>query len=598
MHTKLKRFFLLVLAVALLAATGTAVRPLSEMRTRYELTNEPVTGVSPQLALATQVFGWARGIIIDVIWIRMEALKRECRYYEMVQLADWACKLAPRIPTVWDIQSWNMAYNVTVYIDKYEERWPWVKTGMELLRDQAIPANPNSIVLYQRLAWLIFHKIGQEDDNAHMFYKEAFARLMHEALGGSGDRDTLQSFIDAPETVEELRQDEDVAYIIDTCNRLGFDIVSGFFLWYHDVKAVPEQVNDLLGRPDNVAPLKRIAAYVRAKKLREELRLEPERMLKLVDAYGPFDWRGPYAHAVYWAVVGLERLAEAQGRLDAMVDEYGLPEPRGRAEFDYLFDDSEGIYEWERINLERVIYGSLQSLVRQGRMLFNDKGLWLKEWGPDYRFADAVVVLFDRAWKTWLPRYRKGIRSGYVTFLGGGVAEFYFMGDNDKSREYYDMLKEEFPEHVGKMSYDDYLQARIMRYTVDLTFEDTAMTFSEVRRLVRGLYSRAFLNLAYGEEDVAAKLEKQAESLANGFAPERAERLLRERVRADEIRRSVLVDLLTGQVRASPVAIANLKAKLGPETVKSILESVEGTDRGLPETEEVPDELKTKPSLQ
>jgi hypothetical protein len=99
--------------VLLLFVAGLGLGPLQQMRAKYGLSSEPVKGLSPQLALATQILGWGRGIVIDVLWIRMEALKEDEKFFELVQLADWACQLAPRFPQVWDVQSWNLAWNVS-----------------------------------------------------------------------------------------------------------------------------------------------------------------------------------------------------------------------------------------------------------------------------------------------------------------------------------------------------------------------------------------------------------------------------------------------------------------------------------------------------
>jgi hypothetical protein len=254
-----------VLAVGLLFGAGTALKPLQDMRQRYDLTSEPDKGISPQLALATQVLGWGRGLIIDVIWIRMESLKTQERFFELVQLADWACKLAPRFPQVWDIQSWNLAYNVSCLVPHLPDRWAWIRSAIELLREDGIPKNPNSAMLYDRLAWIYFHKIGEQDDNAHMFYKEQFALLMHEVIGGEGDDETLTAFINAPRTTEELLQDQEVLSLWTECTAHGFDIAESFFEWYKRTPSVPTAVRQILVRPENSEALRRIEIYARGK---------------------------------------------------------------------------------------------------------------------------------------------------------------------------------------------------------------------------------------------------------------------------------------------------------------------------------------------
>ncbi len=591
MGTKFRRFFIAALAVALLAATSTAVRPLRRMRAQYDLTNEPVKGLSPQLALATQVLGWARGIIIDVVWIRAAALEREKRYFELVQLADWACKLSPRVPEVWDYHGWNMAYNVSSQLDYLPSRWDWVKKGIELLRDEGIPQNPNSPELYWTLAWITWHKIGQQDDYAHVFYKERFALLMHEVLGGPGDREKLRQLAKAPGNVEKLLEDSEVRRLVERCREWDFDIAKHYFLWQDQPAKVPRKVRALLNKPASKEALKKVEIYARSKRLREELKLQPQRMVDLMDAYGPFDWRSPYPHSIYWATVGLEKLAEKESRLFGTVDRFGLPQPVAREWADKWFTDKEEVYDFERVQLERLIYGSLQNLVKHGRMLFDQKGRWLKEWGTDYRFADATVKFFERAMETWRDRYKKGVWRAYAAFLYSGVVEFHFMGDNEKSREYFQILKTKFPEFAMGKSYDEYLDWRIKDYT-------SSMTFSAMRRLVRGMITRAVLYTAAGLDEKAAVLEKKARLYSERWS-QSDKRTLRGTVRYEQIKDSVLVDVLSGRYNLSEELLSNLKQRLGEEKVETVMKNIEKAQKeGRPEVEEVPEKYQVDPDLQ
>ncbi len=589
MHTKLKRLLLLVLAVALLIGTGQAIPPLRRMRQRYDLANEPVTGISPRLALATQVLGWARGIIIDVIWIRMETLKRQGRYFELVQLADWACDLAPRIPEVWDFNSWNLAYNVSCQINWLPDRWAWVRSGMELLRDEGIPLNPNSPMLFERLAFMIFHKIGEQEDFAHFYYKQRFALMIHGILGGGGGKETLQGFVDAPKTREELLADAEVSKLVEACRSAGFSILDSFLMWRNHPERIDADVTDLLGRERVQEPLSKIETYVRARKLREDFRLDPDRMLDLMDSYGPFDWRSPYPHAIYWATLGLERLVRLDDRLYAAVDELGLPVPHTRQYVDWVFGDKERIYEYERAQLERLVYHSLQKLVAHGRVLFDPRGRMLVgEWGSDYRFADAALKMFQHARQEWGPRYLRSVTDAYKFFLAQGIVEFHLMGDNEKSHRYFELIKKDFPTHVADRTYGEYLEWRIEDYTSN-------MSFSQVRRLVRGFYYRAYLYLAMGQEDKAAALEMEAKLIAENFDPtERTN--IRGMIRHDSIRQAALVDLLTGKVGISDEVLQHLKTRLGPAKVQEVLENVEkGEKAERPEAEELDESLLAKP---
>ncbi|KPK65241.1 MAG: hypothetical protein AMK73_03580, partial [Planctomycetes bacterium SM23_32] len=582
MSSRAKRAFFLTLAVALLFASGMALRPLQDMRSEYDLSNQPVEGLSPQLALATQMLGWGRGLIIDVIWIRMESLKQHDRYFELVQLADWACKLAPRFPEVWDIQSWNLAYNVSCRLSYLPDRWTWVHSGIELLRDYGIPLNPFSSMLYERLAWTYFHKIGEQDDQAHFFYKQRFGLLMHEVLGGEGDRQILEAYAAAPRTKEELLRDPQVQALWTECKALGFDIVDGFFEWYKITPSVPGPVYQALNRVPTIEPLKRIAVYARARRLREEYKLDPRKMLAVAEQFpndkgepAPFDWRTPYPHAIYWAAAGLEKLDELEDRTWQKFGRFSIVPKFADTEKE-PWREEDKLFEFRRINLQRVIYASMQSLVAHGRLLFDTKGRLMLEVGTDYRFADATLPLYKQTMEGHAERFQSGIRDAYRNFLRRGVIEFYLMGDVKKSMEYFNILIKEFPNEAAGLTYDEYRRFRMKWNSRD-------MTTGQARTLVAGLLVQGFFALGCNAEDKAAVFEAEAKGRVAEWNAD-AVQSLRGTVRYNNLREAVLIDILTGRARFPEDVRAVLEKRLtertGDEAIQRILHNVRAAQQG------------------
>jgi hypothetical protein len=45
----------------------------------------------------------------------------------------------------------------------------------------------------------------------------------------------------------------------------------------------------------------------KVRRLKEEFKMDPAFMKKVDDKYGPFEWRLPDAHSIYWAMMGLEK---------------------------------------------------------------------------------------------------------------------------------------------------------------------------------------------------------------------------------------------------------------------------------------------------
>jgi len=243
-RTRLYKPALLGLAVILFCVVAQMQARLNVDRKDMGLTRvDPLTNAPPMLAFTTVALGSFRGLIANALWLRLEDLQLDDKYFEMVQLADWITKLQPHMVAVWQFQAWNMAYNISVKFKNHEDRWHWVERGVELLRDEGLVYNPHETKLYRDLSWLYQHKIGANLDDAHMLYKLRLAQQMQDVLGG---RPNFQELLN-PTTPE----------------------------WKE-----------------------------RVRKLREIYKMDPKIVQQVDEEYGPFDWRLPDAYAVYWAELG------------------------------------------------------------------------------------------------------------------------------------------------------------------------------------------------------------------------------------------------------------------------------------------------------
>ena len=248
MPPRLYRFGLVLLAALCVVAAATCQRVMNRQRAALGLTRvEPLENAPPVLAFTTVALGGFRGLIANALWIRANDLQQDDKFFEQVQLSSWITKLEPHFTQVWLVQSWNMAYNISVKFRDPYDRWRWVQRGIELLRDDGLRFNPKEALIYRELAWFYQHKIGQNLDDAHLIYKFELAHEMQRVLGGG---------------------------------RPNFD------------ELLHPQTDD---------------ARARAKLLREKYKMDPAVMLQADKTYGPLDWRLPEASAIYWAVVGLEK---------------------------------------------------------------------------------------------------------------------------------------------------------------------------------------------------------------------------------------------------------------------------------------------------
>jgi hypothetical protein len=251
MNRRLKKILLLVLAAALLAGSGHMQKRLNRDRQQLDLTRmTPLKSAPPLLAFTTVALGGFRGLISNILWIRANDLQQAGKYFEMVQLASWITDLEPHFPQVWAFQAWNMAWNISVNFKDFTDRWHWVERGMELLRDDGLRYNPYEPLLYQQLSWIFQSKMGQNMDDANLYYKEQWADEMMPFFGPHGTN--FDELID-PQTAE---------------------------------------------------------AKARAGLFREKYKMDPVFAKQVDEAWGPLDWRLPEASAIYWAALGLKMAKE------------------------------------------------------------------------------------------------------------------------------------------------------------------------------------------------------------------------------------------------------------------------------------------------
>lgn len=176
------------LLCALVAVCGLQSRSLREMRrTTLEQHSQSYSAdVPPMVTFVSVSLGGFRGVIADMLWLRVSRLQDERRYVELVQLSDWITKLEPHMSEVWVFHAWNMAYNVSAMMQRPEDRWRWVENGIRLLRDEGLPRNPRDPSLYHELGWIFQHKIGMSADRTERYYKTQVARGVAPYLEADG----------------------------------------------------------------------------------------------------------------------------------------------------------------------------------------------------------------------------------------------------------------------------------------------------------------------------------------------------------------------------------------------------------------------------
>jgi hypothetical protein len=523
----------LLMALLLLLGGSRLLPPTLALREEHQLGLNPATeGVPPKVALATTALGGFRGIFIDVLWLRTMKMKEEGRFFEMVQLYDWITNLQPHYSKVWAFAAWDVAYNVSVQHDNLMDRWFWVYRGIRYLRNKGIPYNQNDPELYMELAWIFHHKVGDSTDYAHRIYRTRLAEIYQVLLGGRGTKGFLARLTGAPETEAALRQNQLVASLASELSDHGYDILNDFKELQSDFPDLEEGLRARLQSPEGQVAMETVAMFRIKKTLREEHNMEPAKMLALNERFGPLDWRGADAHALYWA-------------WEARKIRYRQLEHREQVQgLDYeIFD----------IRFERYPYFVLQDMVQRGRISITSDGYVYDV--PDYRFLRPLIEylgdLIDRAERSRDTDGDKvnlaGTRSGYENAIKHAIITYYMHDQIADADEFLALLREEFPKKSQyHVSVNRFVQSYFKTWVGGMTTE-------RYHGVVLAHLKQHFRHLAMGDPETAAEYDARARNFYRYAKrrwvdkPQEGEMDFRYVTPLSEMRADLLVDILEGR---------------------------------------------------
>lgn len=449
----MRKFSVVILLALVVAGLWTASdynRELRDARREYSISQaDPLINAPPLVAFTTVALGGFRGIVADILWLRSARLQEEGRYFELVQLADWITKLEPRFTSIWAFHAWNLAYNISVLLDRPEERWRWVRHGISLLRDEGIRYNPGDARLLYELGWLFQHKVAGEMDTAHMFYKRAWAAEMADLW--DGPTPDYANLALAAQTRAELLARPGVAALVEQLQAAGRNPFS--YARVAEARHAP---------PDD--PLRSSAGrelidHLRRRRLEDDYKLDPLVMREIDSQYGPLDWRLPQAHALYWAW---------HSRKVA------------RREFD-------------RVSAERMIFQSLADAFRQGN-LFWDRKRDLFILSPNPELTPRVQAAYEEA----LAKFpdQDTIRTAHANFLREAIVIRFTFNQMAEARALFHDLRKRYPEETGGADFETFVQEQFLARQDRLSVRDA-------RAVVEGALFQSEFWRAVGDENRA-----------------------------------------------------------------------------------------------
>lgn len=440
-------------AIAGLAGSGVLTTALSAEAGRAQLVyaDRATDGDPPEVAVGIAL-GAFRGVFANILWIRAQKLKEAGRFFESMDLAQAITRLQPRFPRVWVFHAWNMAYNISVATDTAEERWMWVKAGIDLLRDEAIPKNPSDPLLHRELAWIFNHKIQAIYDDANQYYKRRLAEEWTIALGPPPKQGAtfdervrervawLNRFAGAPDSIEEaIKREPKVATLVQRLkDEAGLgpdrDLLRSIEIYLTlsestGARAIGLNVSDEV-RNDALAAIMQDEAMgpawqvliptIRKGLLVREYHMEPGRMIRYTEKFGPLDWRHPSTHALYWSLRGDEMAAQR-----------------------------ENIKDFDLTNTNRIALHAVQEIRRSGDLYYNilsDSYTALPNLDYIRVYGDLLEEMRDRASERddiFLSEARvyTSFGAGYENFMADSIRLLYRAGRIEEAQQWYDRLR-------------------------------------------------------------------------------------------------------------------------------------------------------------
>lgn len=489
---------------------------LNRIRTDENLTMAtPLENAPPVVAFTTVALGGFRGLLADWLWLRSRRLQDEGNYFEMVQLGNWIVKLQPRFTGATAFLAWNMSYNISVTFSDFEDRWRWVRRGIELIRDEALQYNPGDPDLYYELAWIYRHKVGQKMDDANRYYKTEMARDIMRILGTYPP--DWSAWQQTPDKLEDLRADlPEAAPAWSVLDSMGMDLRDLETRFRADGE-FPDELRSGVSDPAALQALERV---LRKRWLHDEYKLEPALVRTLNATYGELDWRLPQAHAIYWAYQGLQR-AEGEMHTDC----------------------------------ERLITHALNQAFYEGRLLY------VKEGNEEYLDLspniDVVDVTLERHRQNLLNHPdNSGFRAGFKNFLIDAIVVLYTYGEDEKAQQVMDEGREQFGREF---------RGSVERFALRQLAKDIReATQAQAAATVRGYLFQACRSLAFGDYDRAGNFENLAHSIWRRYMADAAgtenQRKRRGLPPYSQMKQNT-VDLCLKQF--APTLAARLKAAIG-----------------------------------
>ncbi|OVE73365.1 hypothetical protein BVX93_01925 [bacterium B13(2017)] len=137
--------------------------------------------LNPRVISATIIgamfFGGFRGIIVNLVWMYIDNLWHQGRFYKLPSLYEIVTTIQPQYIDGWVMGGWHMAYNMSLELPNVKNisiqlrkkiELDWVYRGIDFLKAGS-ELNPKNAKIYFEIGWTYYHRLKDYQSSIKWF---------------------------------------------------------------------------------------------------------------------------------------------------------------------------------------------------------------------------------------------------------------------------------------------------------------------------------------------------------------------------------------------------------------------------------------------
>ena len=259
-----------------------------------------------------------------------------------------------------------------------------------------------------------------------------------------------------------------------------------------------------------------LVEWLQKKVLLEAYRLETEHMLRVVDEFGPVDWRSVDAHSLYWVTRGLVAAGET-------------------------FSSTRN----DRANTVRIMFFSLRNLLLRNHIVFEPYPPHIDRsymnFSQDLNFIEPMHQAYLKYGALFDPRAGSvggagdTYRIGHANFLAEAIRYLYIAGRESEAAYYFDYLRTAYGlNEAGEINpaYEKSLRDFVMD---DFLERMEYASQRDIRLILGGFFSDAYNELAMGDVRRYHAVIRRARELYDEYMKDKRTRMGQSKALVDFI---------------------------------------------------------------